>query len=199
MGECIREQVGRQAQSGKRRYFEYPVAHQVPIKPCGEVMVKRVEVWEKNKEGRCVYHNSWVTDFEVRRENVAQLMGIGRSRSRVENEQFNVHKKDGYEAGTQLTDGAAKALDGLLPARRRLAFLAPVAGGAAIDSVQKCREGESRRGLWTILRVGFSSRRGGELGRIVTVAFEPAPPIVLQSGNAPVRGERDGGGSGPAY
>jgi hypothetical protein len=48
-------------------------------------------------EGKVIYHNSWVTDFEVRLESTAQLTGIGRSRSRVENEQFNVHKKDGYE------------------------------------------------------------------------------------------------------
>jgi hypothetical protein len=38
-----------------------------------------------------------VTDFAVTAENVATIAGLGRSRWKIENEQFNVHKNQGYE------------------------------------------------------------------------------------------------------
>jgi hypothetical protein len=95
LGECVRGKW-EEGPACKRRYFEYRIADQVPLTQSGEVLVNFVEVWERNKEGKDIYHNSWVTDFEVRPENAATIIGIGRSRWKIENEQFNVHKNHGY-------------------------------------------------------------------------------------------------------
>ena len=63
----------------------------------GAVRVNFLEVWERRPDGTVGYHNSWVTDFVVTPETVAAIVGIGRSRWKIENEQFNVQKNHGYE------------------------------------------------------------------------------------------------------
>lgn len=83
--------------SGKRRLCEYRIAAHVPLTQSGHVLVNFVEVWERSKDGQVLYHTFWVTDFAVARANVATLIGSGRSRWKIENEQFNVQKNHGYE------------------------------------------------------------------------------------------------------
>jgi len=70
---------------------------QVPLKQDGQVMVNFVEVWERNKKGKVIYHNSWVTDFEVTQENAAQIIGIGRSRWKIESAPQAHRKEVQYE------------------------------------------------------------------------------------------------------
>jgi hypothetical protein len=52
----------------------------VPLTKSEKVMTNYVEVWERNKEGKQTYHNSWVTNLEVTAENVREIVGIGRSK-----------------------------------------------------------------------------------------------------------------------
>jgi hypothetical protein len=80
-----------------RRYFEYRSAADVPLTRAGAVRVKFVEVWDRRTDGTVGYHNSWVTDVPVTPETVVPIVGSGRSRWTIENEQFNVHKNHGYE------------------------------------------------------------------------------------------------------
>src|SRR5216684_3747683 len=68
--------TGKTVRPARRRYFEYRIARQVPLTQSGEVLVNFVEVWERNNAGKVIYHNSWVTDFEVRPENAAIIIGI---------------------------------------------------------------------------------------------------------------------------
>lgn len=42
------------------------------------------------------YHNSWVTDIDITRDNVIDLAKAGRARWKVENECFNTLKNQGY-------------------------------------------------------------------------------------------------------
>ena len=46
--------------------------------------------------GTVTYRNSFVTDLEVNRENVAEFAARGRARWKIENESFNVLKTKGY-------------------------------------------------------------------------------------------------------
>ena len=48
------------------------------------------------KNGKPAYHNSWITDHTVTRENVSELARIGRCRWKIENETFNTLKNQGY-------------------------------------------------------------------------------------------------------
>ena len=95
MGENERVQwsVGAACQ---RQHFEARIVRSVPLRADDAVSATLVEVWQKNKAGEVVYHNSWVTNLEVRRENVAEVVSIGRAKWKIENEQFNVQKNGGY-------------------------------------------------------------------------------------------------------
>jgi len=94
LGQCVKG-TWEEGPLAKRRYFQYRIASQVPLTQSGQVQTNFVEVWECNKSGKVVYHNAWVTDFEVRPENVATIVGVGRARWKIENEQFNVQKSSG--------------------------------------------------------------------------------------------------------
>jgi hypothetical protein len=95
-GECVRgtweEGTGRH-----RRSVEYRSAADVPLTQSGVERVNFLEVWERRADGTSGYHTSWVTDLVVIPETIASIVGIGRSRWKIENEQFNVHKNHGYE------------------------------------------------------------------------------------------------------
>lgn len=153
LGECLKGKW-EEGPACKRRYFEYRIATQVPLKQAGQVMVNFVEVWERNKKGKVIYHNSWVTDFEVRVEQAAQIIGIGRSRWKIENEQFNVHKNHGYELEHNYGHGQ-QTLSLVFYFLNLLAFLAHKVLEFGDRLYQQCRQDESRRGLWTMLRSAF--------------------------------------------
>ena len=76
----------------RRRTFAYRTATDLALTQSGVVRVNFLEVWEQRPDGTVGYHNSWVTDFIVTPETVAAIAGIGRSRWKIENEQFNVQK-----------------------------------------------------------------------------------------------------------
>jgi len=88
---------GHEGPACRRRSFEYRIVRPAPLTAQCTTWVTFVEVWERNKAGRVVYHNSFVTDLEVDRDNVSVVVAIGRSKWKIENEQFNVHKNHGYE------------------------------------------------------------------------------------------------------
>ena len=46
--------------------------------------------------GKITYHNSWVTDIEISKDNIRDLVRAGRSRWKIENETFNTLKNQGY-------------------------------------------------------------------------------------------------------
>lgn len=154
LGECVKGSW-EEGPACKRRQFEYRIASQVPLTQSGEVLVNFVEVWERNKEGKVIYHNSWVTDFEVGPENAAAIIGIGRSRWKIENEQFNVHKNHGYELEHNYGHGQ-QTLSMVFYLLNLLAFVAHQVLEFGDRLYQQCREGESRRGLWNLLRAVFA-------------------------------------------
>lgn len=153
LGHCVKGkwEEGPRAQ---RRYFEYRSASQVPLTKSDKVFVNFVEVWERDKAGQVIYHNAWVTDFEVRAENVAIIIGIGRSRWKIENEQFNVQKNHGYELEHNYGHGE-HGLSLVFYLLNLLAFLAHQVLDLGDRLYRACRANESRRSLWQALRVYF--------------------------------------------
>jgi hypothetical protein len=152
-GECVHGKW-EEGTGSTRRYFEYRSAAQVPLTQSGQVRVNFVELWERTPEGMVRYHNSWVTDFAVTREQAATIIGVGRSRWKIENEQFNVHKNHGYELEHNYGHGQ-HTLSMVFYLLNLLAFLAHKVLEFGDPLYQKCRAGESRRGLWTMLRSAF--------------------------------------------
>ena len=54
-----------------------------------DLLVNFLEYWEF-KDGKQVYHNTWVTDIELHQDNVYQVMRGGRAGFQIENETFNL-------------------------------------------------------------------------------------------------------------
>ena len=138
----------------RRRTFTYRTAADLPLTQSGVVRVTFLEVWEQRPDGTVGYHNSWVTDFVVTPETVAAIAGMGRSRWKIENEQFNVQKNHGYELEHNYGHGQ-QTLSMVFYLLNLLAFLAHKLLEFGDRLYQQCREGESRRGLWTLFRSAF--------------------------------------------
>jgi hypothetical protein len=152
-GECVRG-TWEEGAARHRRSFEYRSAAEVPLTQAGAGRVNFLEVWERRADGTVGYHNSWVTDFVVTPETVAAIGGIGRSRWKIENEQFNVHKNHGYEVEHNYGHGQ-QTLSMVFYLLNLLAFVAHKLLEFGDRLYQQCRAGESRRGLWTLFRSAF--------------------------------------------
>ena len=61
-----------------------------------DLLVNFTEYCETDKKGKKI-HFSWVTNIEITKENVYELMRAGRARWKIENETFNTLKNQGYE------------------------------------------------------------------------------------------------------
>src|SRR5262249_23365648 len=155
LGECVRGKW-EEGPACKRRSFEYRIAQQAPLRQSGKALLNLVEVWERNREGKVLDHNSWGTDFEVRREKAATLIGIGRSRWKIENEPFNVQKNHGDELEPNSGHGQ-QTLSMVFDLLNLLAFLAHKVLEFGDRLSRQWLEGESRKGLWTLLRSAFYS------------------------------------------
>ena len=138
----------------QRRSFESRIATQAPLKQEGPGMVNFVEGWERNQKGKVIYHNSWGTDFEATAEKAVQIMGMGRSRWKIENEPFKAHQNHGDEWEHHYGHGQ-QTLSMVFYLLNLLAFLAHqgLEFGDRLD--QQGRQEESRKGVWTMLRSAF--------------------------------------------
>lgn len=121
-----------------RRYFQYRIVRQVPLSAALCTWVTFVEVWETDQTGKVVYHNSWVTDLDVDRDNVAVIMQIGRCKWKIENEQFNVPKNHGYELEHNYGHGR-QTLSMVFYLLNRLAFVAHTILDLGDRLYQQCR------------------------------------------------------------
>jgi hypothetical protein len=152
-GECS-QGTWTEGSGRHRRTFDYRTATDVPLTQSGAVRVNFLEVWERRPDGTVGYHNSWVTDLVVTPATVAAIVGIGRSRWKIENEQFNVQKNHGYELEHNYGHGQ-QTLSMVFYLLNLLAFLAHKLLEFGDRLYQQCRAGESRRGLWTLFRSAF--------------------------------------------
>jgi hypothetical protein len=76
----------------------------------------------KGANGEMLYHNAFISDFEITEANVGLLVATGRARWKIENENNNVLKNRGYHLEHNFGHGQ-KHLSSLLAAMNILAFL----------------------------------------------------------------------------
>ena len=98
------------------------------------------ELAAREQRGECV-HGRWEE-------------GTGRSRWKIENEQFNLQKNHGYELEHNYGHGQ-QTLSMVFYLLNLLAFLAHKLLELGDRLYQQCCTGESRRGLWTLFRSAF--------------------------------------------
>jgi len=135
----------------RQRTYTYRLVRQMPLALESTVRVTFVEVWEHGAKGEPLYHNSWITDLDVDAANVAVVVQIGRTRWKIENEQFNVHKNHGYDLTHNYGHGQ-QSLSMVFYLLNLLAFVAHVVLALGDQLYPRCRSQESRRELWNALR-----------------------------------------------
>ncbi|MFO8084971.1 MAG: hypothetical protein R6U27_11700, partial [Desulfobacterales bacterium] len=66
------------------------------------------EYWKVKDNDKIIWANSWVTDIPVNINNVKELVKAGRARWKIENENFNTLKNQGYHADHNFGHGKKK-------------------------------------------------------------------------------------------
>lgn len=111
--------------SGKHgEIWQYRFANQLPLRNGDEALqVNWLElVITHEKTGEILYQNSFVTNHTITPENVAQLVQIGRTRWKIENENNNTLKTKGYHLEHNFGHGQ-QDLSNVLATLNLLAFL----------------------------------------------------------------------------
>jgi hypothetical protein len=117
-------------------------------------LVNFIEYWEF-KEGQELYHNTWITNIEIHRENAFGLTQAGRTRWKVENETFNTLKNQGYNLEHNYGHGN-QHLSTVLAMLMMLHFLIDQVQELACPVFQAARgQCHSRLQLWATLRSRF--------------------------------------------
>ena len=138
----------------KRKYFEYRIVRKMPLSQSQQAWVTFIEVWERDQEENQKYHASWVTNLEVRAENIEEIVWIGRGRWKIENEQFNTHKNGGYELEHNYGHGK-EGLAVVLYYLNLLAFVAHKVLEKSDWMYKRLREATTLREMWNGLRYCF--------------------------------------------
>jgi len=104
--------------------YAYRYANQLPLRGDQDAInVNWCEITITHEDtGEKIYHNAFVTDFEVRESNVETIVRDGRARWKVENENNNILKTKGYHLEHNFGHGS-QYLASFLLTLNLLAFL----------------------------------------------------------------------------
>jgi hypothetical protein len=137
---------------------------------------------EHNAKTGKTQHFSWVTDFEITRENASILMRGGRARWKIENETFNTLKNQGYHFEHNFGLGK-QHLSEVLVMLMMLALL--------LDQIQQLcsplfqaawQRAGSKRALWDEQRHLFHCFELDSMAMLYTVivnGFQPSRPVII--------------------
>jgi hypothetical protein len=79
------------------RTHKFRFVNQMPLNDTHkDLKVNFLEYREISKEGKTLYHNTWITDIEITELNAYKIARGGRARWHIENETFNTLKNQGY-------------------------------------------------------------------------------------------------------
>lgn len=79
---------------GRIHRFEFAV--DIPLFANHSLTVNWASYTLLNVKGKTGYHNTWVTNILPTKENVKELVSLGRARHKIENEAFNTLKNQGF-------------------------------------------------------------------------------------------------------
>jgi hypothetical protein len=137
-------------QKGRRHLYEW--VNDIPLN--GSKDADNVNYFEYSilKGDKVTYHNSWVTDITITKNNIIQLVKGGRARWKIENEAFNTLKNQGYHLEHNFGHGE-KYLSYNLLLFNFLAFFMHQIFELSDRLYQKCRSKfTSRKEYWNQLR-----------------------------------------------
>ena len=151
----LKEVSRRVVKDEKGRVHVYEWVNDVPLNGNEEtIMTNYFEYWLIDKE-KVTYHNSWVTDIPISRDNVRELVRGGRCRWKIENETFNTLKNQGYHIEHNYGHGK-KHLSMNFFILNLLAFFVHQIFELSDGLYQQCRKAfGSKRNLWDHLRAAI--------------------------------------------
>ncbi|MBF0548640.1 MAG: hypothetical protein HQM08_29690 [Candidatus Riflebacteria bacterium] len=79
---------------GNLQQFEW--CCNVPLRSDDKLMVNWLSYTVYNKQGERTYFNTWVTNVTPTKQNIEELANAGRTKWKIENENFNILKNYGY-------------------------------------------------------------------------------------------------------
>ena len=148
MGET--QQLEIYDHKGRRHFYQW--VNDIPLN--GSKDADNVNYFEYTifKGDKINYHNSWVTDITISRDNIIQLVKGGRARWKIENEAFNTLKNQGYHLAHNFGHGK-KFLSYNLLLFNFLAFFMHQIFELSDRVYQRCRSKfTSRKEYWNQLR-----------------------------------------------
>jgi len=137
----------------------FRILNKVPLNYSNqEVKVNFIEYWEySTKKDKVTYHNTWVTDFTLTKENAYTIMRGGRARWKIENETFNTLKNQGYNLGHNYGLGK-KHLSVVFTMLMMTAFLIDQTQQLCCNLFQSVwKKLKSKKALWESIRSYFRS------------------------------------------
>ncbi len=141
------------------RTHKFRFVNQVPLNDTHkDLKVNFLEYWEISKEGKTLYHNTWITDMEITETNAYEIARGGRARWHIENETFNTLKNQGYHFEHNFGHGY-KNLSTVFAMLMMLAFLIDqteqLCCGLFQGALKKLKSKKSR--LWRTIRELFAT------------------------------------------
>ena len=116
-------QLTKRDKSNKKTTYTYRFLNKVPLtKKQSSIEVNWCEVTITNENGKRIYSNSFITDLTIDKYNVEKIVEAGRCRWKIENENNNTLKKQGYHLEHNFGHGK-KGLSELLFSLNILSFL----------------------------------------------------------------------------
>ena len=120
----IRTGIIKKYEQGKQRLYRYRYINHLPIResePSLKVNWYEVEIFDKTKN-KVIHKNSFITNHELNDENIVKMFNAGRTRWKVENENNNILKNQGYNLEHNFGHGQENLAEILL-SLNLLAFL----------------------------------------------------------------------------
>jgi hypothetical protein len=111
-------------EKGQRRVYRYRYVNDLPLRetePSLMVNWYEVEIWDRAKN-KVIYKNSFITNHELSNSNILKMIVSGRTRWKVENENNNILKNQGYNLEHNFGHGQEN-LSEILLSLNLLAFL----------------------------------------------------------------------------
>jgi len=131
----------------------YKFVNEVPINGNKDALkVNFVELEVYDKKGKLTYKSSFITDIEITKANVYQVARAGRTRWKVENENNNTLKTQGYHLEHNFGHGQ-EHLSGFLFTLNILAFLFHTVLDFLDENYAKAREKSPREEFFKELEV----------------------------------------------
>ena len=138
---------------GRRHHYRW--VNQVPLNGTRDAdQVNFFEYWLKVGP-KVTYHNSWVTDRMLSKQNVVELVKAGRARWKIENETFNTLKNQGYHLEHNFGHGSQHLSNNFF-VLNLLAFFIHQILELCDRGYQYCRSKfSSRKEYWNNLRIAI--------------------------------------------